>query len=233
MPTLIHDKSEDFKSINDALFHFQQEVDIIRKDAENPYHNSMYADLPGIWKVIKPLLLKYKLLVTHSTSSGDNYDYLLTEICHVPSGESTASTCRIYLQKGTAQEYGSCLTYMRRYQVAALLGLIMDDDDDGNAASAVKPVDKKPELKKAPVKKEPEQKEFPPLTGEEFRALQDMFRTSKTLEELKVTFDKMKAAKSRMTKEQYHGLVLVKDKKKGELNGTTVTDAAVPPANGS
>jgi hypothetical protein len=36
----------------------------------------------------------------------------------------------------TPQALGSAITYQRRYAVAAILSLCIDDDDDGNAASA-------------------------------------------------------------------------------------------------
>lgn len=40
------------------------------------------------------------------------------------------------MEKSTPQGMGSAYTYGRRYGLAALLGIVADEDDDGNAASA-------------------------------------------------------------------------------------------------
>lgn len=39
--------------------------------------------------------------------------------------------------KDDPQAVGSAITYMRRYALGAVLGLNIDNDDDGNAASGV------------------------------------------------------------------------------------------------
>jgi hypothetical protein len=40
----------------------------------------------------------------------------------------------IPLAKPSPQEYGSALTYARRYAVSAIIGIVADEDDDGNRA---------------------------------------------------------------------------------------------------
>jgi len=40
----------------------------------------------------------------------------------------------IPLAKATAQDYGSALTYGRRYALSAIIGIVTDDDDDANQA---------------------------------------------------------------------------------------------------
>mgnify|MGYP002132282933 FL=1 len=47
--------------------------------------------------------------------------------------------------KPDAQGAGSALTYMRRYALAAVVGVVQADDD-GNAASSPKPVVKAKEI---------------------------------------------------------------------------------------
>jgi hypothetical protein len=41
----------------------------------------------------------------------------------------------IPVTKQDAQGYGSAMTYAKRYSLAAALGVVADEDDDGNAAS--------------------------------------------------------------------------------------------------
>ena len=45
--------------------------------------------------------------------------------------------------KNTAQGIGSAITYGRRYQLTALLGISSEDDDDGNIASKTNKKSKK------------------------------------------------------------------------------------------
>jgi len=50
------------------------------------------------------------------------------------SGESISGRYPLRPQQNTPQAYGSALTYARRYSLAAMVGVVADDDD-GNAAS--------------------------------------------------------------------------------------------------
>jgi hypothetical protein len=52
------------------------------------------------------------------------------------SGEFISSKLTLKPVKDDPQGRGSCLTYSRRYAYAAILGLVSDDDDDANHASA-------------------------------------------------------------------------------------------------
>lgn len=44
-------------------------------------------------------------------------------------------TVNIQPVKNDPQAVGSAITYMRRYALGAILGLNIEDDDDGNAAA--------------------------------------------------------------------------------------------------
>jgi vacuolar-type H+-ATPase subunit I/STV1 len=99
---------------------------------------------------IKDLMGDNGLLVIHAIEVIDGNEYLKTRIVHAESGESVESVCKVMLTKHTAQEYGSYITYMRRYSLSAMLGLVTDEDDDANAAVKAQ---QKPEQKKAVEKK--------------------------------------------------------------------------------
>jgi hypothetical protein len=126
------------KTIHDAIFAVQQAAPAISKETDNPFFKSKYADLPAIWDVIRGLLGENKLYVSHLLDSTPEGEIISTRLVYVPTGEVVESKSRITLSKHTAQEYGSYITYMRRYALSALLGLVTDIDDDGNAASVVK-----------------------------------------------------------------------------------------------
>ena len=122
-------------SLNEALFNVQQGCPAITKETSNPFFKSKYADLPTIWGVIRPLMKTNKLFLSHSVKNDGDGEYLITTITHVPTGDNISTTNKITLVKHTAQEYGSYMTYMRRYALTAMLGLVTDEDDDGNSAT--------------------------------------------------------------------------------------------------
>jgi hypothetical protein len=63
----------------------------------------------------------------------------LNTILSHSSGEWIGQEMSVPVTKLDAQGAGSALTYMRRYALAAVVGVVQADDD-GNAASSPKPV---------------------------------------------------------------------------------------------
>jgi hypothetical protein len=59
---------------------------------------------------------------------------LTTFLLH-SSGEFLSTTYSMKLAQDTAHGAGSALTYLRRYALASLVGVVADEDDDGNSAS--------------------------------------------------------------------------------------------------
>lgn len=132
-----------------ALAKFQFEVESVTKDAVNPFYKSKYATLENIAEKIKKPMndngLSYVQLPT-----GDNG--LTTMLMHT-SGEWVRSTMTLHPAKNDPQGQGSAITYARRYALSALLGLVTDEDDDGNEASTPKkPAETLKTAPKAPAK---------------------------------------------------------------------------------
>lgn len=126
--------TENKTTLFDALFAVQQKAPSISKQSDNPFFKSKYASLPDIWDSIRDLMGENNLFVYHNMDVENGDDYIVTSIYHVPTNKAITSKSKIMLSKSNAQEYGSYITYMRRYALTALLGLVMDDDDDGNNA---------------------------------------------------------------------------------------------------
>ena len=63
---------------------------------------------------------------------------LVTKLVHAESGQFQASLAVIPLAKTDPQGMGSAFTYGRRCALSAMLGIITEEDDDGNAASYLK-----------------------------------------------------------------------------------------------
>jgi hypothetical protein len=132
-----------------AILAVQQGAPFIDKSSDNPFFKSKYAGLPEVWRSIKDLMGENKLVIVHGMESGEN-DYIVTKILHAETGESIESRSRIMLQKSTAQEYGSYITYMRRYALTAMLGLVTDEDDDGHKANEKATKETKEKVEKKP-----------------------------------------------------------------------------------
>jgi hypothetical protein len=127
------EKSTSIKNIAKALILFHIKVDKIPKDATNPFFKSKYATLSNILDAITIPLDECGLTFAQFPT-GENG--LCTIIMHVESGEYLQAEYFMHLSKTDPQAVGSAITYQRRYALAAILGLNIDeDDDDGNKAS--------------------------------------------------------------------------------------------------
>jgi len=98
-----------------------------------------YADLADIFKAIRPGLKENGLCVIQKFE--ENTQLLTTILAH-ESGEILTSTIGINT-KALPQALGSQLTYFRRYQLAGIVGVSADEDDDGQGAQNNAQADKK------------------------------------------------------------------------------------------
>ena len=117
------------KNLFKALADFQQEVPVIYKDSQA--YGYKYADLPKIFEVINPIMKKNGLGFTQLIK-GTNLE---TIVFHVESGECLESSLPIpqgVQLKGMNefQVLGSAISYLRRYSISSILGLISDKDID-------------------------------------------------------------------------------------------------------
>ena len=122
------------KELATALAKAQANIKTALKDSKNPHFKSSYADLTSIWEACRDALAKNGLSVVQIPGFDANDVWLETMILH-SSGESISGRYPLRPQQNTPQAYGSALTYARRYSLAAMVGVVADEDDDGNAAS--------------------------------------------------------------------------------------------------
>lgn len=123
--------SPSIKAIAAALLEFQGKCGKIIKKADNPFFKSKYADLPSILDEIHAPLQACGLVISQFPDG----DGLTTILMHPASGEWISATGVMHPVKSDPQAIGSAITYQRRYSICAVLGLNVDEDDDGNAAS--------------------------------------------------------------------------------------------------
>jgi hypothetical protein len=129
------------KSIYECIIDFQSQMPIIKKTENNPFYKSKYADLASVQTNIQDALAKsglgYIQEVYFGEDNGEPTDRTrLKTTLFTKSGEKLESFYPVNAT-GTAQVIGSAITYAKRYSLVALLGIIVDgDDDDGNGAQS-------------------------------------------------------------------------------------------------
>ena len=143
-------KSESIKEIAAALSKFQGEMIAVKKDATNPFYKSRYATLDIIWETIRKPLSENGLSIAQTMNVIEGKSVLETTLYHV-SGEWISGVQLANPIKEDPQALGSAITYARRYSLAAILGLVSDEDDDAEAAmTKQKPIAKAPEKPVSP-----------------------------------------------------------------------------------
>lgn len=125
------EKSESIKEIANALCKFQAEVEKIKKGAVNPFFKSKYATLADILDVIRQPLADNGLSFVQFPKGVHGLETMLMHT----SGEYLSESYSMRPTKDDPQGAGSVITYQRRYALGAILGLNIDEDDDGNQAS--------------------------------------------------------------------------------------------------
>ena len=132
----------DINELAAALVQAQAEFSAVPKTSVNPFYSSRYADLASVVKAAQPVLAKHGLAVSQHPTVVDGEPSLTTYLLH-SSGQSLVSTMRLCAAKHDPQGQGAAITYARRFAYQAVLGLVADDDDDGNRATAVKQAEPK------------------------------------------------------------------------------------------
>lgn len=119
-------------NIQEAVSAFQSDLPQINLDGSNPHFKSKFATLANITKVVMPKLAEHGL----SFSMGSFVENgVLVLDAHLMHTTGTSRSMQIPTTESNPQKLGSFISYMRRYALAALTGVVADEDDDGNAAS--------------------------------------------------------------------------------------------------
>jgi hypothetical protein len=164
------------KNLFKSLANFQQEVPVILKDTQA--YGYKYADLPEIFKVINPLLKKHGIGFAQPIEGNS----IKTIIFHIESGETLESITEIPQNvelKGmnSFQVLGSAITYIRRYALSSILGLITDKDTDASGE----------QVKDAPKAKNEVNAELPWLNENtaEFTKVKEALKNGYSIEDVK------------------------------------------------
>ncbi len=170
-----------------------------------------YADLSDLESAIRGPLGRNGLSFVHLLSEPEPGRLLMTTQLRHASGEILETSMSFQRPEGGPQQFGSMLTYLKRYLLSALTSTSSEEDDDGNAAQgndrkiepkAKKPgpaippkagekaPEPKPDAKpiENPLKKEPERKPTDKITSKELGEITTVFKATSpkwTVDQLK------------------------------------------------
>lgn len=135
--------SENIDELAKALAKAQESFKHAKRDEENPFFRSKYADLAAVMDACRKALCANGLTVAQSTGVVDGKLYMFTHLMHV-SGQFITGVYPItpmkekkevgWVESNDPQSIGSAITYARRYALAAMVG-VATEDDDAEAAS--------------------------------------------------------------------------------------------------
>ncbi len=106
-------------------------------EADAGQYRYKYASLAAIMRLVRPVLAEHHLALSQLVTSSDGMLSVTTLLVHSSGTFHQSGALRVELPRGP-QAIGSLTSYLRRYQLVALLGLAIEDDDGrtGSAADA-------------------------------------------------------------------------------------------------
>lgn len=159
-------KSEQINELAAALAAAQAAMKGAARDSQNPFFRSAYADLQSVWEACREPLVKNGLCVIQTAGNDGERISVETTLAH-KSGQWISSVLSAVPAKSDAQGIGSLISYLRRYSLAAMVG-VYQCDDDGEAAVGRPPQTRA--ARQGPAAKRAEQQETqdePPVQQEQ------------------------------------------------------------------
>lgn len=141
--------SENINELASAMSKAQSAMKPALKDSVNPHYKSKFSNLTSVWESMRVPFTSNGLTVWQDITTCDKTVSVTTKVVHSSGQWVEFGPLTIPLSKFDAQGVGSATSYAKRYALCAALGIVSDDDDDGEAASA--PIrQKQEEVKVAP-----------------------------------------------------------------------------------
>lgn len=167
---LMPEMSDKCDIVLSMLMKAKQEIGTVKKDSKNPFHKSNYASLNAYIDASEEHLLENGLILVQAGNGSFTEPLIVATLIHPESGQWLKSYLPILNPKLDSQGLGASVTYMRRYSIATLLGLVSEDDDGETASGRGKYEQQK--KKASPPEKSEDTKQ---KAEEELRKLLEMF----------------------------------------------------------
>lgn len=127
-------KSEQTDKIAAAMVAVQKAIKPASKTSANPFFKSKYADLSEVWHACHDALAANGIAVTQGGDVICGQPVMVTTLLH-SSGQWISGAFPLVAVKPDPQAMGSAITYMRRYSLASMVGVLTEDDDGESAMS--------------------------------------------------------------------------------------------------
>lgn len=126
--------SQDITELTKALVKAQGQIMIARESAKNPYFKSEYSTLKDIWDACREPLTANGLAVVQTLDGGEGEVVVITTMMH-ESGQWIRGRIPFKPAKIDSQALGSLVTYLKRYSLSAITGVVSSfEDDDGEGS---------------------------------------------------------------------------------------------------
>lgn len=126
--------SENIAEIAKAISLAQKEMRPASKDSTNPHFRSKYSDLASVMDAIREPIGNNGLSIWQDATLDQSGVNVTTRIVHISGQWVEFGPLTIPIGKRDAHAVGSACSYGKRYALCAALGVVSDDDDDGNRA---------------------------------------------------------------------------------------------------
>jgi hypothetical protein len=130
-------KSETIKELATALSKAQSQVQDARKDRNGQGYK--YADLSQMLQIVRPVLADNGLAIVQFPAECEKDRLAIETVITHESGEFMSNSYSMEIEQifskagkavtSKAQASGSVITYMRRYALAAVMGITQEDSD--------------------------------------------------------------------------------------------------------
>src|SRR5882762_6464190 len=151
-------RSEDIAMLVDALSKAQAKITAPERNRSvkvetraGGTYSFKYATLDHIIEKIRGPLTENGLWFTQIMKDDQGTYILDTRLLHSSGQWIACQMPLIWDGNGGNQQFGSALTFMRRYALTSLLGIAAEEDDDANAADGNQMTDRKPNAPKPDV----------------------------------------------------------------------------------
>lgn len=205
-----------------AIVAAQKSMANARKDSNNPFFKSKYADLNAIREVAIPVLTENGIAVLQPVIQKDGKSFVRTLLIHESGQIMSDLYCdvEILFSKTTdAQAQGSGITYARRYGLQSLLN-VGAEDDDGNKASE-RDVKKGLKNRLANAAEDDMKEVLTKKNEDQFRKIKENLESCGSISELGMVWEASKPAVASLKKyapDLYNRLIEAKDLLKTELD---------------
>jgi len=125
--------SESIGQIATALAKAQAKMTNIKTDADNTFFKSKYAPLASFVQALREVLPEHGLSYTQTVYSTIEGAGVETMLMHESGEWIRGDPFFLPATKIDPQGFGSCITYARRYSLAAITGTAPENDDDAEA----------------------------------------------------------------------------------------------------